>query len=60
MPRDRLGNLRGGIVIPVMPLSMTEQYTPFPLDGANEVGAFHQTTNSPTLRTEGMTPLEIS
>ena len=57
MPWNRLRNLRGGIVIPVVFSAMPNQHAPGGFDLPDKVFAFHRSVNSASLRTPGMCPL---
>ncbi len=60
MSWHRLRNLRLGILIPIVSLTMPNQHTAHLFQFFDEVSSFHGTSSSPTLLTHGIVPLVSS
>ncbi len=52
-----LGDFSSGVLIPVMFATMTDKDASHFIKSSYEISAFHDTSSSATLRTEGITPL---
>lgn len=57
VPRNRLRNLRGGVVIPVVLSAVADQQAADSFELPDEVLPLHRSVSSASLRTPGMAPL---
>lgn len=60
MPRYRLRDPGARITVPIVLSPVANQYPAEPLDRLDQLGAFHATSNSPTFRIPGISPLVMS
>lgn len=55
--RDGLGNLRGGVVIPIVLSAVTNKHATIGFELSDEIFAFHRSVSSASFRTPGISPL---
>jgi len=60
MAWDRLADTRSRVLIPIMPLTVSNENAAVLLDLTNEVATLHDTCSLATRRTSGMLPLVSS
>lgn len=57
VPRNRLRNLGGGVVIPVVLPTVANEHAAIGFELSDEIFAFHRSVSSASFRTPGISPL---